>query len=53
MKKNYGMIDVRLTDRLNDNTEIKLKGLTHTGRQMVRDDLNNFLIELDRLDEKE
>jgi hypothetical protein len=50
-KINCGMISVRLTDRLSKNSEIKLEKLTHTGRQMVRDDLKAFLVELDKLDE--
>jgi hypothetical protein len=47
------MIDVRLIDHLDNNSEIILEKLTGTGRQMVRDDLEAFLIKLDELDAKE
>lgn len=50
---NCGMIDVRLIDHLDNNSEIILEKLTGTGRQMVRDDLEAFLIKLDELDAKE
>ena len=48
-----GMIAVKLVDSLDNDQPINLDGLTRTGRQMVRDDLNTFLEKLDLLDEEE
>jgi hypothetical protein len=45
-----GLISVKLIDSNNNSSEINLDDLTATGRQMVKDDLNNFLIKLDELD---
>ena len=45
-----GLISLKLVDQNDSDKAINLENLTHTGRQMVRDDLEVFLIKLDELD---
>jgi hypothetical protein len=54
MKKvNKGVLRVGLVDELDNNSKIELKKLTTIGRGMVRNDLQEILTELDRLDSKD
>jgi len=48
-----GLISVKLVDQNDGDKPISLEDLTDTGRQMVREDLEAFLIKLEELDQAE